>query len=101
MATHRKEITEDQWAEAAIAFEHGLSHASEIAKRLGVSPDRVSTELRRRGCRKGRRGRQGNGDFIANVVRAICDADRAGELAALGPSLERLRRSMGAKPLRL
>src|SRR4051812_5320213 len=50
---HRKTITEEQWLEAAEAFELGYMHGVDIAAELEVSPSTVSREFKRRGLRKG------------------------------------------------
>lgn len=49
----RKPITDEQWIEAAEAYELGFKRAYEIASELGISPSTVSREFKRRGCRKG------------------------------------------------
>ena len=56
--TQHRTVTDEQWDEAADAFELGLKHASEIARGLGVSQSTVSREMNRRGCIKGRRSHQ-------------------------------------------
>ena len=48
----RKSITEEQWREAADAYELGEKHAVEIAFELAVSSATISREFKRRGCRK-------------------------------------------------
>lgn len=49
----RKLITDEQWIEAAEAYELGYKRAYEVAAELGISPSTVSREFKRRGCRKG------------------------------------------------
>ena len=49
---HKKSITDDQWSDAANAYELGLKPAVEIAEDLGVHPSTVSREFKRRGCKK-------------------------------------------------
>jgi IS30 family transposase len=52
-ARQRISVTEEQWKQAADAFELGYKNTVEIAAELGVSRSTVSRELKRRGCQKG------------------------------------------------
>lgn len=51
----RCNIPQELWDEAAEVFELGFKHANAIAHDLGVSPQTVMREMRRRGARKGAR----------------------------------------------
>jgi IS30 family transposase len=46
-------VGEEQWKQAADAFELGYKNAVEIAAELGVSRSTVSRQFKRRGCQKG------------------------------------------------
>ena len=52
---HRKTISEQQWLEAAEAYEIGHKNGVDIAAELGVSSSTVSREFKRRRLCKGRR----------------------------------------------
>lgn len=49
----RNKIEDTEWERQARLFELGCKHATEIAADLGVSPQTVSREMKRRGVRKG------------------------------------------------
>lgn len=90
--TQRRSITEEQWAEAAAAYELGYKHAAHLARELGVSPATVSREFKRRGCVKACRVAEAVAEIEAKLdaeaklktkAKAAADAERAKVLNAL------------------
>ena len=51
----KSKISGNQWDEATDFFELGLTNGKELALELGVSPQTVMREMRRRGAKKGSR----------------------------------------------
>jgi hypothetical protein len=62
-------VTSSQWDRAADLFELGLRHANQLAQELGVSPQTVSREMKKRGAKKGSRSRETVADLDAFLVR--------------------------------
>ena len=48
-------ISEQTWNEQAALYELGFKHGNQIARELGVSPQTVSRQMKRRGAVKGSR----------------------------------------------
>jgi IS30 family transposase len=78
-------VTQEQWDEAAAAYELGTKHGAQIARELGVSPATVTREFQRRGCRKGCRVDEYVAEFLARLdaeekekarAKAAADAER-------------------------
>ena len=63
----RLAVTQEQWDEAAAAYELGTKHGAQIARELGVSPATVTREFQRRGCRKGCRVDEYVAEFLARL----------------------------------
>jgi len=81
----RNLITDEQWLEAAEAYELGFKRAYEIATELGASPSTVSREFKRRACRKGCRAAETVIELEAELdrkARARAVAEEANENAA-------------------
>lgn len=69
-------IPEDVWATQAVLYELGLKHGNEIAEELGVSPQTVSRQMKRRGVVKGSRVHE-------TVARLDAELDRKARCAAI------------------
>ena len=65
----KNKIADAVWDEQTDLYEIGLKHACEIAEELGVSPQTVSRELKRRGAIKGSRVNQSVEDLVALLDR--------------------------------
>ncbi|MFO6446034.1 hypothetical protein ACLBKU_02705 [Erythrobacter sp. NE805] len=50
--TKKNTVPDAEWERQGQLLELGVKHASQIARELGVSPDTVSREMKRRGYRK-------------------------------------------------
>ena len=72
----KNSISEQTWDEQAALFEFGLKHGNQIARELGVSPQTVSRQMKRRGVVKGSRVNE----TIQNLEVAL---DRKARCAAL------------------
>jgi len=75
MAT-KNMISDDVWDEQADILELGLKHANQIARELGVSPQTVSRQMKRRGAVKGSR-------VNASIEDLVIALDRRTRCAAL------------------
>ena len=68
-------ISEQTWDEQAALYELGFKHATQIATDLGVSPQTVSRQMKRRGAVKGSRVNETIQDLKAALDRkARCAA---------------------------
>lgn len=68
-------ISEKTWDEQAALYEFGFKHANQIARELGVSPQTVSRQMKRRGALKGSRVNETVRDLEARLERkARCAA---------------------------
>lgn len=99
----RNSIPCDIWDEEAIFFELGLKHAREIARQLGVSPQTVCREMKKRGAVKGARADESIADLNALLdrqaarreLRRRSEAERRRERQVLaGRALERMMASL-------
>lgn len=78
-------VTSDQWDRAADVFELGFKHANQLARELGVSPQTVSREMKKRGAKKGSRSWETVADldaFLARKRRREADARALAETTA-------------------
>lgn len=121
--THRISITEEQWDEAAAAYEIGYSNGLQIARMLGVSPATVSREFKRRGCIRASRVGEVVAELVAKLdaeakekarrreaeataraaamdalvgelMDALVAADRAGDLTTANPNIARIDKAL-------
>ncbi|MAM55913.1 MAG: hypothetical protein CMN25_01085 [Salinicola sp.] len=68
-------ISEQTWNEQAALYELGFKHGNQIARELGVSPQTVSRQMKRRGVVKGSRVNETIQDLEAALDRkARCAA---------------------------
>ncbi len=68
-------ISEQTWNEQAALYELGFKHGNQIARELGVSPQTVSRQMKRRGAEKGSRVNETIQDLEAALDRkARCAA---------------------------
>ena len=98
-ARQRISVTEEQWKQAADAFELGFKNTVAIAAELGVSRSTVSREFKRRGYQKGRRAMETVAELEAALdakARQRAAQQEAREKAALERSavLDKLMHEM-------
>jgi hypothetical protein len=125
----RNSVTAERWEQAVDAFELGLQHAYEIAADVGVSPQTVMREMKRRGAVKGsrvnesiedlvvrldrkakaaalmglsdsqrrRRVAEANGKAVGDMIAALLDADRQGDMSMASPLIDRVGTAVGSK----
>ena len=102
---HNKTIAEDQWNEAANAYELGLKPAVEIARDLGVHPSTVSREFKRRGCQKWGRAPRTDAQLEIlldhhsrqkELARRSADEERAEAFAVTGALIHEMMRTIMA-----
>lgn len=67
--TRKCVVSNKQWEDAANRFELGLRNGNELARDLGVSPQTVMREMKRRGARKGSRVHEALGELNALIDR--------------------------------
>ena len=68
-------ISEQTWDEQAALYELGFKHGNQIARELGVSPQTVSRQMKRRGAVKGSKVNETMQDLEAALDRkARCAA---------------------------
>ena len=68
-------ISEQTWDEQAALYELGFKHGNQIARELGVSPQTVSRQMKRRGAVKGSRVNETIQDLEAALdLKARCAA---------------------------
>ncbi len=80
-------ISEQTWDGQAALYELGFKHATQIYRELGVSPQIVSRQMKRRGAVKGSRVSESIQDLEAAVYRRA----RCAVLMALSDSQRRRR----------
>ncbi|MAM37297.1 MAG: hypothetical protein CL949_02035 [Erythrobacter sp.] len=122
-------ISEQTWNEQAALYELGFKHGNQIARELGVSPQTVSRQMKRRGAVKGsrvsesvkdlkaildrkarraalmelsdsqrrRRVVEANLEAVGQMVAALLEADRQGDLTLAAPVIDRVESGLGRK----
>lgn len=122
-------ISEQTWDEQAALYELGFKHVTQIARELGVSPQTVSRQMKRRGAVKGsrvsesvqgleaaldrkarcaalmelsdsqrrRRVVEANLEAVGQMVAALLEADRQGDLTLAAPAIDRMASTLGQK----
>ena len=122
-------ISEQTWNEQAALYELGFKHGNQIARELGVSPQTVSRQMKRRGAVKGsrvnetmqdleaaldrkarcaalmelsdsqrrRRVVEANLEAVGQMVAALLEADRQGDLTLAAPVIDRMASALGQK----
>lgn len=122
-------ISEQTWNEQAALYELGFKHGNQIARELGVSPQTVSRQMKRRGAVKGsrvsesvqgleaaldRKARcaalmelsdsqrrrkvvEANLEAVGQMVAALLEADRQGDLTLAAPAIDRMASTLGQK----
>ena len=122
-------ISEQTWDEQAALYELGFKHGNQIARELGVSPQTVSRQMKRRGAVKGskvnetmqdleaaldrkarcaalmelsdserrRRVVEANLEAVGQMVAALLEADRQGDLTLAAPAIDRMASTLGQK----
>lgn len=71
----KNKISEQTWDEQADLYEIGFKHANQITRELGISPQTVSRQMKRRGAVKGSRVNETIQDLEARLDRkARCAA---------------------------
>ena len=122
-------ISEQTWDEQAALYELGFKHGNQIARELGVSPQTVSRQMKRRGAVKGsrvnetmqdlkaaldrkarcaalmelsdserrRRVVEANLEAVGQMVAALLEADRQGDLTLAAPAIDRIASTLGQK----
>ena len=122
-------ISEQKWDEQAAIYELGFKHGNQIARELGVSPQTVSRQMKRRGAVKGsrvnetmqdlkaaldrkarcaalmelsdserrRRVVEANLEAVGQMVAALLEADRQGDLTLAAPAIDRMASTLGQK----
>jgi IS30 family transposase len=122
-------ISEQAWDEQAALYELGFKHGNQIARELGVSPQTVSRQMKRRGAVKGsrvnetmqdleaaldrkarcaalmelsdserrRRVVEANLEAVGQMVAALLEADRQGDLTLAAPAIDRMASTLGQK----
>ena len=80
-------ISKQTWNEQAALYELGFKHGNQIARELGVSPQTVSRQMKRRGAVKGSRVNE----IMQNLEAAL---DRKARCAALMELSDSKRRRM-------
>ena len=120
-------ISEQIWDEQAALYELGFKHATQIATDLGVSPQTVSRQMKRRGAAKGSRVNEtmqdleaaidrkarcaalmelsdsqrrrkvvaANLEVVGQMVAALLEADRKGDLTLAAPVIDRVGSALG------
>ena len=122
-------ISERTWNEQVALYELGFKHGNQIACELGVSPQTVSRQMKRRGVVKGsrvnetiqdleaaldrkaqcaalmelsdsqrrRRVVEANLEAVGQMVAALLEADKQGDLALAAPMINRMASTLGQK----
>ena len=122
-------ISEQTWNEQAALYELGFKHGNQIARELGVSPQTVSRQMKRRGVVKGSRVNEtiqdlkaaldrkarcaalmelsdsrcrrtvveANLEAMGQMVAALLEADRQGDLTLAAPMVDRMASMLGQK----
>ena len=122
-------ISDETWDEQAALYELGFKHGAQIARELGVSPQTVSRQMKRRGAVKGSRVNESiqdleerldrkarcaalmelsdsqrrrkvveaNMEAVGQMVAALLEADRQGDLALAAPAIDRMASTLGQK----
>tara|TARA_B100002049_G_C16040816_1_gene358847 strand:+ start:797 stop:1198 length:402 start_codon:yes stop_codon:yes gene_type:complete len=65
----KNKMAEKTWDEQAALYEFGFKHGNQIARELGVSPQTVSRQMKRRGAVKGSRVNETIQDLEARLDR--------------------------------
>lgn len=122
-------ISDETWDEQAALYELGFKHGAQIARELGVSPQTVFRQMKRRGAVKGSRVNESiqdleerldrkarcaalmklsdsqrrrkvveaNMEAVGQMVAALLEADRQGDLALAAPAIDRMASTLGQK----